>query len=414
MESLELNINDDSHETILNKCDININDKQENNNTNYDYDVFVFCGGKCGGATLTKTLSDSEYKVCHLHDSKTKGIIDSDIDTKNVFNIIDEISKTKTVYIIDVYRNPIERKISAFFQNIDIELPNYKNYTVDELINYFNLNCLLDLENYHPIDEVLEHYKLPLFNSFDFKKRYNIIEHENKKIIKILFNDLPKWENILSNIFSHLGKKIKLVNDNLTRNKSDICDLFQCFKKKYEIPKDYIYLIKKNNEFKIYNKKINQKKYIKKLLRKAYECKYENLPEDFVPKDYIELNNDLKNMSEVEAKFHYECYGYKECRKYKYENIPENFVPEDFVSKVYIELNDDLKHMKEEEAMFHYKCYGYKEGRKYKYEIIPEDFFPKVYIELNDDLKHMTEEEAMFHYKCYGYKEGRKYKTSTI
>jgi len=358
MDPLELNINTDSDETILNKVDINVNYKQENN-THYDYDVFVFCGGKCGGATLTKTLSESEYKVCHLHDSKTTGIIESDIDTKNVFNIIDEISKTKTVYIIDVYRRPIERKISAFFQNIDIELPNYKNYETDELINYFNLNCLLYLENYHPIDEVLEHYKLPLFNSFDFKKGYNIIEHENKKIIKILFNDLPKWENILSNIFC---KNIKLVSENLTQNKKDIYHLFQSFKKQYKIPKDYIYLIKKNNEFKIYNKKINQKKYIKKILRKTYEYKYENIQEDFVFKRYIELNEDLKNMSENEAKLHYECYGYTEGRKYKYENIPEDFVPKD-----YIELNEDLKDMTEIEAKIHFECNGYTEGRKYKY-----------------------------------------------
>ena len=32
---------------------------------------------------------------------------------------------------------------------------------------------------------------------------------------------------------------------------------------------------------------------------------------DFNPKEYIELNEDLKHMTEIEAKNHYENAGYK-------------------------------------------------------------------------------------------------------
>ena len=87
---------------------------------------------------------------------------------------------------------------------------------------------------------------------------------------------------------------------------------------------------------------------------------YENIPPDFIPEEYTELNDDLQNMSEKEAKKHYEYNGYKEKRKYKYENIPPDFIPEE-----YIELNDDLQNMSEKEAKKHYEYNGYKEKRKY-------------------------------------------------
>ena len=151
---------------------------------------------------------------------------------------------------------------------------------------------------------------------------------------------------------------------------------------------------------------------------------YENIPDDFYWRDYIEINSDLTHMTELEAKIHYENYGYKENRKYKYNNISQNFdnlfndikthLPNDFNALEYIELNEDLRHMSEIEANAHYENYGYKENRKYKYENIPDDFNWTDYIEINSDLTHMSEIEAKIHYENYGYKENRKYKYSKL
>ena len=66
-------------------------------------------------------------------------------------------------------------------------------------------------------------------------------------------------------------------------------------------------------------------------------------------------------MTEIQSKIHYEYDGCKENRKYKYENIPE-----DFNAKMYIELNEDLKHMTEIQSKIHYEYDGYKENRNYK------------------------------------------------
>ena len=92
--------------------------------------------------------------------------------------------------------------------------------------------------------------------------------------------------------------------------------------------------------------------------------KFENIPDNFIAKEYIELNQDLKDLSELKATIHYENHGFIENRKYKYQNIPVNFN-----AKEYIELNQDLRHMSELEAKLHYENHGFIEYRKYKYDI---------------------------------------------
>jgi len=150
------------------------------------------------------------------------------------------------------------------------------------------------------------------------------------------------------------------------------------------------------------DKKYNENKYFKMFCYLAY---LKNIPADFNSIDYKELNGDLQAMTDLQAKMHYNYFGYKENRKYKYENIPEDFNPTE-----YKELNQDLKHMTTVEVKTPHSNIGYKENRKYKK--IPDDFNPKEYKELNQDLKHMTNLQAKQHYKNFGYKENRKYKKS--
>jgi len=232
------------------------------------FNVFVFCGGKCGGSTITLTLLTNGYNVTHLHSFTIKGLIHSEINTNAVPKTIENsCKKYEEVFIIDSYRTPIERKISSFFQNIELDIPNYNYLTVEELIIIFNNKYFFLLENYHPINEVLEYYNIPLFDKFDFKKGYNIFKNDNKIFIKLLFKNINKWEEQLSEIFQ---KKIIIQNENLTINKN-INNLYEEFKKKYKVPKNYLLneLIN-DSEFKIYNSEKEQKEYIELWMKKSY------------------------------------------------------------------------------------------------------------------------------------------------
>jgi len=275
----QLNINITPFETEI--CDktlstlydtnsmFNIPDLTEQIKNTKDYmnfDIFVYCGGKCGGTTLSNTFTKNNYKTTHLHVSICKGFFSSDIDTNNTFNIIDNSSSDKLVYIIDSYRTPIERKLSSYFQNIEITTPNYKSLSTEELIMFFNQNLLDIIEEYHSIDEVLTHYNIPLWKEFDFEKGYNIVRKDNKVFIKILFKDIENWGKILSEI---LSKEITIFSENLTANKS-VFSYYNKFKEMYKVNKSYIYNILQNDKhFKVYNTEAEQEKYISEWLNKS-------------------------------------------------------------------------------------------------------------------------------------------------
>ena len=99
-----------------------------NNNTKYSetkYNVFVYCGGKCGSSTLTHTLNLNGFNSLHTHSNEEfKHVHCTDYynnyKSTNINTIEDIINcqNFDNVYIIDVYRTQIERKISSFFQNI--------------------------------------------------------------------------------------------------------------------------------------------------------------------------------------------------------------------------------------------------------------------------------------------------------
>jgi len=244
------------------------NDNDDNNENNNIYAVVIFCGGKSGGTTLANTFSKNGYKTTHFHLLKTKGMFCSDIDSNDLLEVIRTSSHEKKIYIIDSYRTPIERKISSFFQHINTYVPNYSTLSVKEIIDIFNTTYLNVLENYHSMDQILTHYNIPLFQTFDFIKRYNIVEKGNKVFIKILFQDITEWNTILSKIFDSI---ITIYSDNVTSEKKDIASLYDLFKSKYKVPKTYLEnVVIHDCQFKIYNTTKYQNEYIKYWLKRSF------------------------------------------------------------------------------------------------------------------------------------------------
>ena len=84
-------------------------------------DVISMTSGKCGSTTLKTTFLKNGYKSI-----KTHSIDDFKKQYDGLIELINNSSKYKKVYLIDVYRTPIERKISSFFQNIKNHIPDYK------------------------------------------------------------------------------------------------------------------------------------------------------------------------------------------------------------------------------------------------------------------------------------------------
>jgi hypothetical protein len=112
-------------------------------------DIFVYCGGKCGSSTLHTTFKNNGYNSYKIHDNNYFKFLcntfKKDFD-KTIFDVIDFNTKHgKPIYIIDSYRTPIERKISAFFQNQGKYINNYNKKTTEDIISIFNETFLYKL-----------------------------------------------------------------------------------------------------------------------------------------------------------------------------------------------------------------------------------------------------------------------------
>lgn len=226
-------------------------------------DIICLTGGKCGSTTLLETFKFQGFNCikCHNHWDFI-----SQFGYDGLYKSIEDSSKNKKVYIIDVYRTPIERKISSFFEHISKKIPNYKNKNIEELINIFNTEYLNNIEEYHPLDSIMMELGSESFNSFDFNKRYVKKEKGNLIFIKILFSDSKDWGEILSEIFN---KKIIIQNKNLSQDK-EYHLIYEEFKKKYKTTESYLNNILRNDKyFKIYNTKEQQEKYIEKYTQSA-------------------------------------------------------------------------------------------------------------------------------------------------
>ena len=116
----------------------------ENNKLN-DLDIIVYCGGKCGSSTLNNTFLNNNFKSYTTHDKNYFEYVCKETNQdigKTIYDVIDFNSKNKKLYIIDSYRTPIERKMSSFFQNIELHMPDYKTKPIDDIITTFNTNAL--------------------------------------------------------------------------------------------------------------------------------------------------------------------------------------------------------------------------------------------------------------------------------
>lgn len=225
-------------------------------------DVFVYCGVKCGSTTLHTTFQRNGYSTVHCHSNE---YFQNEIAKSRRITSFQAIQQSvrlrvpaKFVYIVDAYRNPIERLISTMFERIDQKIPAYRQLSIPQLITWFNRH-LLYTQQRHPIDEVMKHFRVPLFEAFDFDKRYNIAYRGSLVFIKLRFADIDDWGSILSDAFQ---RPIRLFSNNLTERKT-IYALYKEFKRQYRLPVKYLRdVLPTHRAFTIYNTPEEQAAYI--------------------------------------------------------------------------------------------------------------------------------------------------------
>ena len=230
-----------------------------NNSTNY---IFIYTPPKVGSTTLVTSLRLSlgkSFNIIHIHDETMLSVL-TGINNVNINDIIQFLANNgKNVYVIDVYRTPIERKMSEFFE----KLSSYHFNNTEENISHYSITRVIDRFNkLFPHLENGDHYldKYAIVNPlpFDFEKKYTVQLVNNVKYIKLRLCDSQLWSSILSTI---LQTEILIISDYKTESKS-IGELYKKFKNEYKLPVNYYENIKTCKYFNYYYNEEERNNYL--------------------------------------------------------------------------------------------------------------------------------------------------------
>jgi hypothetical protein len=231
-------------------------------NTATENYIFIYSPPKVGSTTLVTSLRVSlgkSYNIIHIHDEIMLSVL-TGITNVKINDIISFLSnKGKNVYVIDVYRTPIERKMSEYFEKLspyhfNNSEENVSKYSMRRIIDRFN-KIFPHLENG---DHYFEQYNINEPISFDFDKKYSLQEINRIKYIKLRLCDSDLWASIISNI---LRNDIIIIYDYKTENKG-IGELYKRFKNEYKLPINYLELIKNCKYFNFYYNESERNNYL--------------------------------------------------------------------------------------------------------------------------------------------------------
>ena len=221
--------------------------------------VILYCPQKVGSTSVVTSirLSQSEkFFVMHTHDET---IFKSDV-RENDINFKDMVRNTtmrnpitglpRRVFVIDIYRTPVERKISEFFHEMG---EFHFNNTEENIAGYDMQKIIKRFNDVYPHVSNEDYFKERFdsdfnYEEFDFKKKYIVVERGGVHYIKLRLKDSKEWGSILSGI---LGTEITAVYDYETRDKK-IGELYKRFMETYRLPFNYFKTMEACEQLKCY------------------------------------------------------------------------------------------------------------------------------------------------------------------
>lgn len=284
--------------------------------------IIIYSGGKTGSTTLLKSFC-GKYVTYKIHSFNEMKYTHEQLINYNKFKSVQEFilfdkSMFDNIYVIDSYRNHIERTISSFFNNYysNVFFP-LDQITIDNiymLIYYIN-KFYFNVEKYNPLDE-----ELPIFKNYnyDFENDYIKFESENITYIKLRFNSINKWENILTNI---LKIDVQLNNENLSKNKN-YYNKYKLLLENYVISEELFTSVIEDPIFNKYNSEIEKKNYkdTYKIINnydefineklKNYEFKLCISKENLNKEQYFSNYNLFGDFNDFDMIIHYELIGF--------------------------------------------------------------------------------------------------------
>lgn len=259
-----------------------------------NYDVICLTTGRTGSTTLEKSFRKIGAETLRIH--STENLLyqferDIPYDGFSVMDFINfvQVKTREHMLVIDVFRDPIDRKISGFFRKleprkdknvIDIvteiqelsvrlwgkdvgsnlsELARIaREERIDPLINFFN-KWFLFLEEQHLEQDAFEEWVVDgldvMKSTFDKEKKFSTHLHNNKTYVLLRFDQIENWEETFRDLDipkpNYDLDSFRLISANLTDSKKTY-PLYKKFLSKYTIHrKDF------NRLLEIYDEKLH-------------------------------------------------------------------------------------------------------------------------------------------------------------
>lgn len=297
--------------------------------------IFVYSAPKVGSTSIVSSLrlfGNNHFCIIHIHDEEMlrvlgniQGVTINEIISFNRF-------LGKEVYVIDVFRCPIERKISAYFEKVGAY--HFNNY--DEIVNKYNIKKVINRFNkiFPHIgngDHFIEKYDIPIPERFDWDNKYVTVNHNGIQYIKLRLRDSEFWGDILTKI---LGIKICIVKDYET-SKKPIKDLYLKFKSNYKIPKNLLDEIMSNSYINYFFSPNEKEEYYSRWIKKSCDNFISYNEEQYKMYEDLTLENSHIDFIQTEHYMDEGC-GCKAC------SLKRTLI----VSKILsgIEVNDRIVH----------------------------------------------------------------------
>lgn len=248
--------------------------------------VLLYCPSKVGSTTIATSVrlsAPDDFFVFHSHGNYIAKIImgntqnsvtvDTVIANANFPNKYTHGITKRKIYIIDIYRPTIEKRISEYFQDLaEKHFNNYEerineSYSVEKIIKRFNdiFPQMVHTDYYREI------YDIPVEEknrAFDIEKKYQQYESNGVTYIKLRLKDSDEWSNILTTI---LGKQIYIVNDYASQNKK-IGTLYKKFNFEYKLPYNFYRMIELCPQLQFYYNETERNEYLNKWQNRITDC----------------------------------------------------------------------------------------------------------------------------------------------
>ena len=254
--------------------------------------VFVYSCPKVGSTSIVSSLRMfglDKIDIIHIHNEDMMRVL-SHINNITINEVI-LFNKHlgRNVYVINIYRSPIERKISTFFEKIG----SYHFNASDEIINTYDVNKIIkrfnDIFPYIGLgDHFIDKYGINIPANFDHNRHHLLVVNNDIVYISLRLKDSDMWGQILSTIF---GFKICIVKDYESSNKP-IKELYNLFKLNYKIPTNLLDDCMKCKYFNYYYSDQERQSYYNQWLTKStnicnsYTLSEYNIYEDITISNY--------------------------------------------------------------------------------------------------------------------------------